>query len=140
MIVKQVVDFIMSLANDEPAVKEKHYGSVYDLNNKDDAKYGYFNLTLSEANDEYDTDDDYTRFVFNMFFIDRLKRNNDNMLQIQDTAFETLRNIVKGIELEYDIDSCTYYPFVERFTDECAGMYCTITIIIPNYNCYDREI
>ena len=67
----------------------------------------------------------------NLFFIDRLLDNNENRLSIQSAGITILENVLKNFAdtfgAEY-MNNIVYTPFTQRFKDNCAGVFCKISI------------
>lgn len=106
-------------------------GSIYQLDQKPDINYDVFCATQTEHRE-----DEFTTFYgFNLFFVSRLDDTmENNRLQIQSQGKEVLSNIIRSFCYRFDIDIPTdivYHPFTQRFSDECAGVYCSITLEIP---------
>jgi hypothetical protein len=73
-----------------------------------------------------------TSYAFSFFYVDRLKEDLSNQVEVQSVGCETIGNILRALE-EYDIEvgSYTMQTFNQRFTDECAGVFCNVTLSVP---------
>ena len=112
-------------------------GNIFDLNTDNtQVKYGAFCIQQQEHIQE----GDYIRYNFNLFYVDRLLENRKNKLEVQSTGISTLQNIINGLK---DIDlidvdtTISYQTFTERFAAECAGAYCSMSIISQTPLCYE---
>lgn len=129
MTYQQVVKSLQTIALSQHNVRYAGYGDLYrDLNSNPSIKYDVFYITPNQ----YTLEGDFNRFSFNLFYISRLENvDGDNMLQVQSIGKEILDNVVKRFCEQYDADtvgSIYYQPFTQRFSDECAGIYMTVTL------------
>lgn len=132
MTYQQVVKSLEAIALNQHNVRYAGYGDLYrDLNSEPNIKYDVFYITPNQ----YTLEGDFNRFSFNLFYISRLENlDGDNMLQIQSIGKEVLDNIVRVFCDTYDAEtsgSVYYQPFTQRFADECAGIYMTVTLVVP---------
>ena len=121
----------------QPEVNAYGEGSVYDLLNSGGKieKYAAVVTTFQSASI---VDDNYTATV-NLFYIDRLTKFDDNnRLQIQDIAVQTLHNILLQLAEEYDVENESYTLFTQKFADNCAGAYATLKITLPVSGCFEQ--
>ena len=128
---------IGEIALSQPEVNAYGEGSVYDLLNSGGKieKYAAVVTTFQSASI---VDDNYTATV-NLFYIDRLTKFDDNnRLQVQDTAVETLHNILLQLAEEYDVENESYTLFTQKFADNCAGAYATLKITLPISGCFEQ--
>lgn len=128
---------IGEIALSQPEVNAYGEGSVYDLLNSGGKieKYAAVVTTFQSANI---VDDNYTATV-NLFYIDRLTKFDDNnRLTVQDTAVQTLHNILLQLAEEYDVENESYTLFTQKFADNCAGAYATLKITLPISGCFEQ--
>ena len=128
---------IGEIALSQPEVNAYGEGSVYDLLNSGGKieKYAAVVTTFQSASI---VDDNYTATV-NLFYIDRLiKFDDNNRLQVQDTAVQTLHNILLQLAEEYDVENENYTLFTQKFADNCAGAYATLKITLPVSGCFEQ--
>lgn len=128
---------IGEIALSQPEVNAYGEGSVYDLLNSGGKieKYAAVVTTFQSASI---VDDNYTATV-NLFYIDRLTKFDDNnRLQVQDTAVQTLHNILLQLAEEYDVENESYTLFTQKFADNCAGAYATLKITLPVSGCFEQ--
>lgn len=128
---------IGEIALSQPEVNAYGEGSVYDLLNSGGKieKYAAVVTTFQSASI---VNDNYTATV-NLFYIDRLTKFDDNnRLQVQDTAVQTLHNILLQLAEEYDVENESYTLFTQKFADNCAGAYATLKITLPISGCFEQ--
>lgn len=128
---------IGEIALSQPEVNAYGEGSVYDLLNSGGKieKYAAVVTTFQSASI---VDDNYTATI-NLFYIDRLTKFDDNnRLQVQDTAVQTLHNILLQLAEEYDVENESYTLFTQKFADNCAGAYATLKITLPISGCFEQ--
>ena len=76
----------------------------------------------------------FITYNYNIYYVDRLVLDKSNKLEIQSTGINILQNIINIIKDRVwvsDITTSEYVTFTERFTAECAGVYCSISITTP---------
>lgn len=128
---------IGEIAKSQPEVNAYGEGSVYELLNSGGKieKYAAVVATFQSAT----IVDDYYTATVNLFYIDRLTKFDDNnRLTIQDTAVQTLHNILLELAEEYDVENENYTLFTQKFADNCAGAYATIKITLPISGCFEQ--
>lgn len=128
---------IGDIALSQPEVNAYGEGSVYDLLNSGGKieKYAAVVTTFQSASI---VDDNYTATI-NLFYIDRLTKFDDNnRLQVQDAAVQTLHNILLQLAEEYDVENESYTLFTQKFADNCAGAYATLKITLPISGCFEQ--
>lgn len=128
---------IGEIALSQPEVNAYGEGSVYDLLNSGGKieKYAAVVTTFQSASI---VDDNYTATI-NLFYIDRLTKFDDNnRLTVQDTAVQTLHNILLQLAEEYDVENESYTLFTQKFADNCAGAYATLKITLPISGCFEQ--
>ena len=105
-------------------------GDIYELNTLGDVQYSAFCLTQQPHTEE----DGFRTYNFYFFYVDRLLSNGKNKIAVQSTAIEVLSNIINTLKEEEDLDitnMITYNTFTQRFSSECAGAYCYVSITVP---------
>lgn len=128
---------IGEIAKSQPEVNAYGEGSVYELLNSGGKieKYAAVVATFQSAS----IVDDYYTATVNLFYIDRLTKFDDNnRLTVQDTAVQTLHNILLELAEEYDVENENYTLFTQKFADNCAGAYATIKITLPISGCFEQ--
>ena len=139
MTLYTVIETIKMLALKHPNINSAYEGNIYDIMNANPGQK-YASVVLTQQ--QHTQDDIYEHYNFNIFYVDRLVGNmEDNRLQIQSTGKNMLSNIIKAFCEEFDAecDTINFHTFTERFADECAGVYCTITIdMVKEINCDEK--
>lgn len=137
----QTIDNIKNIALTQPNIRTASEGNVYSImNTTPDIRYGVFVITQGT----HRSDDVFNYFNFNFFYVDRLVDDMEsNRLQIQSIGIQMLNNILNTFADEYDIDlnsDIQYNPFTQKFADETAGVYCTITLEVPKDGCAESYV
>lgn len=137
----QTIDNIKNIALTQPNIRTASEGNVYSImNTTPDIRYGVFVITQGT----HRSDDVFNYFNFNFFYVDRLVDDMEsNRLQIQSIGIQMLNNILNTFADEYDIDlnsDIQYNPFTQKFADETAGVYCTITLEVPKNSCAESYV
>ena len=139
MTLLNVIDTIKMFALKHPNINSAYEGNIYDIMNAN-PQQKYASVVLTQQS--HTQDDMYDHYGFNIFYIDRLVDDlEENRLQIQSTGKNMLSNIIKAFCEEFDAecDNISYQTFTERFVDECAGVYCTITIdMVKDIYCTEK--
>ena len=128
MTLFDIIRNLQAIAAQEPSVRSVSDGDIYDaLNAAVDIKYGCFHITQ----DTHTTNGDLDVWGLNLFFIDRLLDNGENRLSIQSAGITILENVLKRFAdtfgAEY-MNNIVYTPFTQRFKDNCAGVFCKISV------------
>ena len=128
MTLFDIIRNLQAIAAQEPSVRSVSDGDVYDaLNAAVDIKYGVFHITQ----DTHTTNGDLDVWGLNLFYIDRLLDNGENRLSIQSAGITILENVLRRFAdtfgAEY-LNNIVYSPFTQRFKDNCAGVFCKISI------------
>lgn len=135
MTLYTLIQNLKDVALCQPNIRLAEEGNVYDICNAQKANmYASFVITQGQHSE----DSQMTYFNLTLFYIDRLDEDMEsNRLQIQSIGKEILSNIIKTICQDYDIDcgEVRYQPFTQKFLDECAGVYATVTFEIMNEYC-----
>ena len=128
MTLFDIIRNLQAIAAQEPSVRSVSDGDIYDcLNAAVDIRYGCFHITQ----DTHTTNGDLDVWGLNLFYIDRLLDNGENRLSIQSAGITILENVLKRFAdtfgAEY-MNNIVYTPFTQRFKDNCAGVFCKISI------------
>lgn len=139
MTLAKIIDTLKMIALKHPNVNSAYEGNIYDiLNGKPDNKYASVVITQQS----HTTDEIYDHYGFVIFYVDRLVDDlEENRVQIQSIGKSMLGNIITAFcnEFEAECDNISYQPFTQRFADETAGVYCTITIdAVKDVYCAER--
>lgn len=113
----------------QPSINMIVRNDVFRINSSPSLKYGVFAWTQGQHSGSIAG---MTSFAFSFFYVDRLKEDLSNQVEVQSVGCETIGNILRALE-EYDIEvgSYTMQTFNQRFTDECAGVFCNVTLSVP---------
>ena len=131
MTLTQVIRAIEEAAKNQPTVHTIVRNDVFRLNIVPNVKYGVFTWLQGRHTTDVDADTILYRFTF--FYVDRLTADHRNELEVQSVGIETISNIVRalgeqGIWPSGEVD---FQAFNQRFTDECAGVYSSVTFEVP---------
>lgn len=130
MTLLDLIKKIEDVAITQPQVKEIVPNDVYQLNERADALYGVFAWTQGQhVKNIYEGT---TAYTFNLFYIDRLTADHKNKTEIQSVGLQVLANILLSLSSYLSVSEARFQPFTERFSDECAGVYCTVQITAPD--------
>lgn len=137
MTLMQVIKAIEAAAIRQPAVRMIVRSDIFRLNGYADAEYGVFGWTQGQHSGSASGDLMSWRFTF--FYVDRLTEDRGNETEVQSVGIETLRNVLLGLrEMGLEAESWTFDTFTQRFMDECAGVFCGVTLTAPvGWTCED---
>lgn len=129
MTLAQVIDVFEKVAMQQPSINMIVRNDVFRINSSPSLKYGVFAWTQGQHSGSIAG---MTSYAFSFFYVDRLKDDLSNQVEVQSVGCETIGNILRALE-EYDIEvgSYTMQTFNQRFTDECAGVFCNVTLSVP---------
>ena len=139
MTLKQVIDQFNEIALKQPVISTVlGSGNIYDLNEDRNAKFGVFCLT--QGTHSTDLSNGFSTYNFFLYYVDRLQSNESNKIEIQSTALETLKNILRTFiqETDSELTQADFQVFTESFAAVCAGAYATISIIVEDNNCIEK--
>lgn len=129
MTLAQVIDIFEKVAMQQPSINMIVRNDVFRINSSPSLKYGIFSWTQGQHSGSIAG---MTSYAFSFFYVDRLKDDLSNQVEVQSAGCETIGNILRALE-EYDIEvgNYTMQTFNQRFTDECAGVFCNVTLSVP---------
>ena len=131
MTLQEVIKVFEAVASQQPSVNMIVRNDIFRLNSKADAKYGVFGWTQGQHSTSADSSMFTYSFVF--FYVDRLKNDKGNEIEVQSVGIQTLDNILRKLE-DLDIfvsSSYSFQTFNQRFLDECAGVFCNVSLQVP---------
>ena len=131
MTLLELIKAIETVASRQPSVKMVVENDVFRLNSRADARYGVFAFTQGQHTASVESS--AISYAFTFFYVDRLTNDRSNELEIQSVGIQTLDNIIRtldGMGVWCD-NSYTFQAFNQRFTDECAGVFCNVTLSAP---------
>jgi hypothetical protein len=131
MTLSQCTHVIENVAAVQPSVNMIVRNDIFRLNSYPDARYGVF--AWLQGRHSFDVEGDLVRYRYTFFYADRLTADHGNELEVQSVGVETLSNIVRrlaelGVPAVGEMD---FTAFNQRFVDECAGVYSTLTFEVP---------
>lgn len=131
MTLLQTIQAIEDAARMQPSVAMIVPNDVFRLNVTPDARYGVFAWTQRQH--AGDVDGDFHRFAFSLFYVDRLTADKANEVEIQSVGIQTLEAILRELRDQgiFPVDGYTFDTFNQRFEDECAGVWCSVTFDVP---------
>lgn len=124
----QVIRAIERVAAQQPAIGTIVRNDIFRLNAAPSVRYGAFAWLQG---DHRSTPGDSTiTYNFTFFYADRLTENAGNEIEVQSVGIETLENILRTLE-EAEIwpGEVTYTTFNQRFSDDCAGAFCQVSLM-----------
>lgn len=132
MTLLEVIRAIESAAAMQPAVSMIVENDVFRLNSYADARYGVFAWTQGRHRVDALTPD-WMRYSFTFFYIDRLRNDIANQAEVQSVGIEVLRNVLRILrDGGIDPESYEFQTFNQRFSDECAGVYCSVVLLVDS--------
>lgn len=127
MTLLEVVRLVETIARSQPSVKTIVENDVFKLNEHPEAKYGVFAYVQDQHSASATSD--WVSFRFSFFYVDRLLYDKSNQIEIQSVGVETLNNILRRLYDQGVVSgNYTLQPFNQRFSDECAGVYCSVEL------------
>ena len=131
MTLQQVIKAFEVVASQQPSVNMIVRNDIFRLNSKSDARYGVFGWTQGQHSTSADSSMFTYSFVF--FYVDRLKNDRSNEIEVQSVGIQTLNNILRKLDDIGVFVSSTYnfQTFNQRFLDECAGVFCNVSLQVP---------
>lgn len=138
MKLKEIIDGFNDIALRQPLINEYiKTGNIYDLSKERTARPSVFCVT--QGTHSTNIEEGYSTYNLFLYYVDRLKSDESNKIEIQSAGIETLKNILRVFAKEYDAEITTadFDVFTERFTEMCAGVYCTVSIISYEDNCIE---
>lgn len=130
MTLLEVIRAIEDAAAVQPAVSMIVENDVFRLNSYADARYGVFAWTQGRHRQDSMTPD-WIRYNFTFFYVDRLRNDIANQTEVQSVGIEVIRNVLAILrEQGIDAESAEFQTFNQRFSDECAGVYCSTVLLV----------
>jgi len=131
MTLQQVIKAFEVVASQQPSVNMIVQNDIFRLNSKSDARYGVFGWTQGQHSTSADSS--MFTYSFTFFYVDRLKNDRSNEIEVQSVGIQTLDNVLRKLD---DIgmfvnSSYSFQTFNQRFLDECAGVFCNVSLQVP---------
>jgi hypothetical protein len=131
MTLQQLIRKVESIAMQQPSINMVVQNDVFRINSAPALKYGVFAWTQGQHSVEIATG--MATYKLTLFYVDRLKADKSNMIEVQSVGCMTLSNILRTLEEnDIEVEGVTLQPFNQRFTDECAGVFCSVSLTIPD--------
>lgn len=134
MTLSQLISLFEGIAQQQPSINMIVQQDVFKLNSAPSLKYGVFAWTQGQHTGNING---MSAYSFSLFYVDRLKEDLSNQIEIQSVGCETLGNILRMLdEHDVEVSSYTIQTFNQKFTDECAGVFCNVTLsVLPTTQC-----
>lgn len=131
MTLLELIKTIESVASDQPCIKMIVENDIFRLNNRSDAIYGVF--AFVQGQHATSVESNVITYYFTLIYADRLKNDRSNQIEIQSVGIQTLDNIIRKLDDMgiYADSEYTFQVFNQRFLDECAGVFCNVTLSVP---------
>lgn len=131
MTLYEIINKLKDIAISKPNINYVGDGDVYTLNSLPNIDYSVFFITQND----HSVDSDVITYNLNLFYIDRISDSEDNTLNIQSDGMLQLTNIINTLVFSEDVDvdgEINFVPFIQRFADNCSGVYCTVRFVVDN--------
>lgn len=123
---KQVIEKLTELGK-ELGIKTVFVQDIYQINNNPDISYPVLVIESDETRETLDL----WQYRFRLTYVDILAEDQSNLIDIQSTGMELLSKLLRNIPENWNLTSSSYRTFLQRFNDECSGVYCWITLEVP---------
>ena len=131
MTLEETIRTLEAVALQQQSVAMVIHNDIFKLNTIPNAKYAVFAYTQGEHLTS--VSGDLATYRLTLFYVDRLLADKSNQTEIQSTGTQVLRNILTMMsELDFQVDNMPIQPFTQQFVDECAGVYCAVSIGAAN--------
>lgn len=131
MTLEETIRTLEAVALQQQSVAMVIHNDIFKLNAIPNAKYAVFAYTQGEHLTS--VSGDLATYRLTLFYVDRLLADKSNQTEIQSTGTQVLRNILTMMsELDFQVDNMPIQPFTQQFVDECAGVYCAVSIGAAN--------
>ena len=130
MTLAEIVKKIEGVASVQPSIKTIVPNDVFKLNAMADVEYGVFAWTQGQHSSSLDN---MITYQFTLIYVDRLRSDLSNQVEVQSVGVSTLGNIIKSLEEQQVFPPAliTFQTFNQRFLDECAGVFCNVAFDVP---------
>ena len=131
MTLLELIKAMEVVASKQPSVKMVVENDIFRLNALADARYGVFAFVQGQHSTSVDSN--LVTYAFTLFYVDRLKDDKSNQIEIQSVGIQTLDNIIRKLDDLgiYSETSYSFQAFNQRFIDECAGVFCNVNLSVP---------
>lgn len=131
MTLFEIINKLKDIALSKPNINYAGEGDVYILNSLPNIDYSAFFITQNQ----HSIDSNTITYNLNLFYIDRISDSEDNVLNIQSDGMLQLTNIINTLVFSEDVDvdgEINFVPFIQRFADNCSGVYCSVSFVCDN--------
>ena len=130
MTLLELTNLIKDSARKQDSVHTIVDNDIYRLNELADVRYGAFAYTQNIHTSSIDRD--YIAYDLTLFYVDLVREDLSNQIEVQSTAIEVLESILQdlyatGVVIDGDY---SFQPFYERFTDFCTGCFVQVKLLI----------
>lgn len=123
----QTIKAIEKTAALQPNVGTVVRNDVFRLSASPVVRYGAFAWLQNEHTT--DADSALITYNFTFFWVDRLKADHSNEVEVQSQGIEALENILRSLpDLGLFPAAYSFRTFTERFADDCAGAFCNVAL------------
>lgn len=131
MTLLELIKAMEVVASKQPSVKMVVENDIFRLNALADARYGVFAFVQGQHSTSVDSN--LVTYAFTLFYVDRLLNDRSNQIEIQSVGIQTLDNIIRTMDDMgiYSETSYSFQVFNQRFVDECAGVFCNVSLSVP---------
>lgn len=126
MTLKQVIERVEAAASAEPCIRSIVRNDVFRLNTIADCKYGVF--AWVQRQHSITDGGDIARYSFSFIYVDRLTSDHSNEIEVQSTGMSALHGILLRLADVMGVGEESFTAFTQRFGDECAGVFCNVTL------------
>ena len=139
----QLIYRIIEYGKAQDIVRTCGEGDIYKINDIPDLDYPIFWVASTQGHVEHAN---YTKYNLTLYYVDRQlietdSEHNDDNAMIISAGMSILSNTIKMIKNDADVysvdDNIVYNTFIASdgvFNDKCAGVYCNISVNVPNYS------
>ena len=138
MTLTQLIRLIEGIAKEQPSINMIVQQDVFRINSAPSLKYGVFAWTQGQHSGSINGMQTYS---FCLIYVDRLLEDLSNQIEIQSVGCETISNILRMLdENDVEVGNYTIQTFNQRFTDECAGVFCNVSLsVLPTTGCAEMH-
>lgn len=131
MTLTDTIRKIEAVAGAIPSVESIVRNDIFRLNSLPDAEYAVFGWTQGQHTASVQSS--LVTFNFTFFYIDRLRADKRNEMEIQSVGIQVLDNIIRTLDENgiYSENTYTFTTFNQRFLDECAGVFTNVALQVP---------
>lgn len=121
---------------EQPNVRSLVRADIYKLNDVPNALYSVMGWTMGTH--RIDARNGIATYALTIYYIDRNVPEANNEHMIVSFGSQVIGNVVNALADDgVAIDSYDLQPFVQRFADDCAGVYANLSVDLPIDLCYD---